>query len=875
MKKNKIIGLLATFGCAAVVAGAGLVLPVTAKAEEIGGVTIKSTSTESPRSFVMQEGAGVRYQTDGVDNGIRFKADLTTAAYNELEKIDNESEAITVKYGMLIVPYDYVKTTDWDAETVLKGTNTVYGFDCTLDEGDDTCTCQKTHVTGVEMDTLAVSGDKATLVGSIVNILAGNENREFVGMAYIEYDSGTETTYAFADYYGNDVMNNARSMTYVAQLYLQDEKKDETHELYQNYVKPLEGKEFKYTVEHYLPTGENGAYELAKTQKDNWGKINQSVSAANIAKVYGEDYKDYATATMNNTDNALVSAPLFANGRTVLKCYYQKVETTLFKGSEEYGLLEAANSDNAGYNRQSKVELADDPDGGSNQVAKIEMTDTYTWGDGLLDMNFDSTKLETATDGNWDYLTVRMYMQADYEKGVYHTTVADEYLANEKTAIEDVTSVELFNGNHLLGRYNLDEWVYVNIPKAKLNATYYKADGTVDKSSLLLNKQPSETKEGFDKLFTDNYSGNGSSQLFNIGNIYQSKFVSDSANTKLNCHDVKITYYIDTITWGVDYMAPEIQASTEIFTAAADGTQISYTPAYSVTDDFIPPFMTAQNGAQHNCLINSSHIVYDKATGKEATKNEDGSYVLTKGSDYVLSVTASDWSVTDIPGNTVTKEFDLVYTTTKTITSFDSEADLEYVNIKNDATVSVSEKNHLDSSTWGETNKIGVAELKTSMVVGGGNDGASLFLQFSETEIQNIINAFNNNEKFSLNFTVCVNLNGQYTGSLTSGNYSAFGVLYHGGKAYMGMGSNGLVIPSNASGSWNTKDTKMLEQKWYSIKITKDLLINACGWTSDDLIRSELNGTTRFWSMGNYTVKLTDAGTPVTYYLDEISYSIA
>ena len=510
--------------------------------------------------------------------------------------------------------------------------------------------------------------------------------------------------------------------------------------------------------------------------------------------------------------------------------------------------------------------MADDPDGGSNQVAKIEMTDTYTWGDGLLDMNFDSTKLKTATDGNWDYLTVRMYMQADYEKGVYHTTVADEYLANEKTAIEDVTSVELFNGNHLLGRYNLDEWVYVNIPKAKLNATYYKADGTVDKSSLLLNKQPSETKEGFDKLFTDNYSGNGSSQLFNIGNVYQSQFVSDSANTKLNCHDVKITYYIDTITWGVDYMAPEIQASTEILTAAADGTTISYTPAYSVTDDIIPAFMTAQNGAQHNCLIEYSHIVYDKATGKEATKNEDGSYALTKGSDYVLSVTASDWSVTDIPGNTVTKEFDLVYTTTKTITSFDSEQDVDY--ITSDTTSKLYSRNYEDSYSANEISRDGVAVLCTNMKETTSNNGGGEFrFNFDNLTVSEILNAFNNeNEEFSLTMTICFDF-----GSTTS-TYDSWGVNFYGGATgYMRYGVGLDIVDANG----NALTAKMEKGNWYTITFTRQTLIDYCKWTSDSEITKELNGSQAFFSFSNNCVKMTTEGTFVTFYVDEISYSIA
>ena len=76
-------------------------------------------------------------------------------------------------------------------------------------------------------------------------------------------------------------------------------------------------------------------------------------------------------------------------------------------------------------------------------------------------------------------------------------------------------------------------------------------------------------------------------------------------------------------------------------------------------------------------------------------------------------------------------------------------------------------------------------------------------------------------------------------------------------------------------GNGNEVTDIMQKGNWYTITFTKETLTTYCGWTTDDLILKELNGTTSFFGFSNNCVKLTDEGSPVTFYFDEISYSVA
>ena len=317
MQKKKIIGL-GVF--ASIVCGLGfLTLPKRVASADVGA-TIKD--------FQMEYGASVRIgEKDGKD-GIRFTATLPTSVYESLEKL--ETDNVSVAYGMLIIPADYTQessktyTAPLSKETLF-GENAKYTrADCTPNIGDNTCTCQKRHISYVESQTLTGTSDTKFLRGSLVDLKEGNRMRAFVGLGYIEYKANGISEYFLAENAKNkdgtgeaNIENNTRSMSYVAQLAIADGKDDTSNTLYTQYVQPFEDKSYKYEVHHYLPDQSEAIVQTL------YAPLGEEVTAKHIAET--EEYAQYSVYTLDKeNENAHMQDIVYANGKTVLRCYYTK-----------------------------------------------------------------------------------------------------------------------------------------------------------------------------------------------------------------------------------------------------------------------------------------------------------------------------------------------------------------------------------------------------------------------------------------------------------------------------------------------------------------------------------------------------------------------
>ena len=317
MQKKKIIGL-GVF--ASIVCGLGfLTLPKRVASADVG-TTIKD--------FQMEYGASVRIgEKDGKD-GIRFTATLPTSVYESLEKL--ETDNVSVAYGMLIIPADYTQessktyTAPLSKETLF-GENAKYTrADCTPNIGDNTCTCQKRHISYVESQTLTGTSDTKFLSGSLVDLKEGNRMRAFVGLGYIEYKANGISEYFLAENAKNkdgtgeaNIENNTRSMSYVAQLAIADGKDDTSNTLYTQYVQPFEDKSYKYEVHHYLPDQSEAIVQTL------YAPLGEEVTANHIAET--EEYAQYSGYTLDKeNENAHMQDIVYANGKTVLRCYYTK-----------------------------------------------------------------------------------------------------------------------------------------------------------------------------------------------------------------------------------------------------------------------------------------------------------------------------------------------------------------------------------------------------------------------------------------------------------------------------------------------------------------------------------------------------------------------
>ena len=158
-----------------------------------------------------------------------------------------------------------------------------------------------------------IDGDgKYEISGSIINLLTNNLTREFVGVAYA-YVGGR---YIVANYYDNDINNNARSMYFVSQNAITandhaDKVQQEYIDVYTKYLSTM-GKTYNvtYTVKYHIGRGE----PIVETFK---APLNATID---VVANKPEGYDEYALSS-----SAMITKKLFANKPNVFEFYYTDV----------------------------------------------------------------------------------------------------------------------------------------------------------------------------------------------------------------------------------------------------------------------------------------------------------------------------------------------------------------------------------------------------------------------------------------------------------------------------------------------------------------------------------------------------------------------
>lgn len=282
---------------------------------------IPAKAADNP-AFEMKNGASVRIGDGTTENpyGLRFAATMSESDYESLEA--SETNTLSVNYGMIILPYDYIKS-----ETDLENVVTDYCYENPSHDEN----CEKTHAVRITASKLETGNEefsgKAVMIGSltdlIVNETTDNRPRAFVGIAYIERDNAGTKTYQFATYPDGNVENCVRSMTYVAQLAQEDASANAPSEtakskIEADYITPYAGKDASYTVEEYVYGADGNAELVNKVTRK--ATFNSTVDYAYDETDGGESYvslKNYLS-----TGEGTLSSKVYANGKTVLKAYY-------------------------------------------------------------------------------------------------------------------------------------------------------------------------------------------------------------------------------------------------------------------------------------------------------------------------------------------------------------------------------------------------------------------------------------------------------------------------------------------------------------------------------------------------------------------------
>lgn len=283
-KKSSIIRL----------AGVALAAVICSGIAAVSSLTVKADNTDiNAITATMDKGASVRLPANAnySDIGIRYTYFVSENDYAALQNAGYGSLA----YGVFIAPNYYNEKHAINDETSL---NAYYYW------GNAEAQSGKACILNVEKTELAkdlVHGYRFD--GAVVNMLKENLLTEYIGVGYIKYTKNGETHYKFAE--SND---NARSMVYIAQRYIED-KGDNAQALNEYFNDTVTATDTTYTVEHLVKQGD-GTYKLyGEAQKEN-AKVNAKVTAT---------AKTIPNYTYEKGD---LSGVVYANDKRTFKLYY-------------------------------------------------------------------------------------------------------------------------------------------------------------------------------------------------------------------------------------------------------------------------------------------------------------------------------------------------------------------------------------------------------------------------------------------------------------------------------------------------------------------------------------------------------------------------
>lgn len=810
-KKNKLISLLASIGCVALSAGVGAQFTMAqAEGKTIGNVDVSS--------FRMSYGAEMRFDPNNTEDpiGIRFSATLADKAYEDLEKLDG------VNYGMVIVPADIVKNKPLTEENLF-GQDALYCFEDPK-QGEETegCTCSKQHVASVEYAVLsnAKKDDGVrNLRGSLVNILPANLTREYVGLGYIEYNGA----YVLADYaYGendqvSDIKNNTRSVTYVAQRAIDNNQDDADETLKETFVDTQSGKQFKYTVNHYLPKEEGGYTTVTETLG---GTLGAEVTATHITKGnLAADYKAYKLYNMSAQGNT--KDVLYANGRTTLNCYYEKMDTTwlncdpteLSNVDNQYTYLEYANRNDPNTKEMETYESFEIGGETRQGVTMIKIGgENNGYYSGYLNL---ALPLAASDAGSmiWDYIKVSLAVVVENGE----------------------TNLKMGSFNKSVGTIEAGKWQELYISKSELNQY---------STAVISNNPAMESSEEFYLKFANTYnrwSTTGFLNCFSVTNGYNAETGTTSGSDNVDeskGHTDTVTYYIDKIEWGVDTQGPDITV-TGVGEEMFEGTFTE--PTVTVTDDYTLVQSEIAKGVKRNMPVTKTLYKVDGET-RTPIEFTDGKVDLTKG-DYVYVVTADDSAIEGEVGNVsvVEKYFEVVEKQDVVIT-FDSSDDTKYFSANTAKTYDFTTSYLTADELAAEGLNAGAIDLEGGAIkIATGTEGTNawgawLKLNLSSDEIALVSDAT------TITFRMYVHV----------GDYTNWPNTTVGCEVDLLDGGQGSA---HLAGS--DKDA------WNDVTVTVADLKKA--------LTTYLDGTNCLFWVGSTTVK---GGSTVTYYINSITFDV-
>ena len=160
-------------------------------------LTQATTFTALEVGFYMEDGASIRLANTADESGIRFTTYLNAA---DLNKILGNYGITTVKYGTLIMPYDYLSTKQ---KPNLEDFNP-----------------EEEEILKIESTATTVTEGFVAYRGAMQNLYMENYGRLFAGRSYMEITFADGVVWTVYSAFDND--NNVRSIRQVAQAFKMD-----------------------------------------------------------------------------------------------------------------------------------------------------------------------------------------------------------------------------------------------------------------------------------------------------------------------------------------------------------------------------------------------------------------------------------------------------------------------------------------------------------------------------------------------------------------------------------------------------------------------------------------------------------------------------
>lgn len=387
------------------------------------GIGVMQVNASATQEFTMDQisvsmwkGASVRIpDTTYTKGGLRYTMEMSIEDYETLmENVGANKTYQNVEFGVFVAPEYYN-----DKKSIANETNLTSAYGWLTEEEKQAETRYEDSVAGQKglvqiINTQSVTLTDATnedkedvkvFYGSVVDMWQDNMLEEYIGVGYIRYTDANGTYYKFAT--AND---NVRSMTYVAQLAIEDNK-DADGTLNATYVTPFASTATDYTVDYYF-RNESGDYVKNETVK-----ASETVSSTVGATVTPEQTAiDGYTAVEAKAE----SGKVYANGKSSFGLYY-RAETNLFDFEKDEAVTTGFYGNVAGEEKLSVVSAP----GRENDTA-LCMEDTGTNVTAQLQVAESIKKASLNAITKYDMLNFDIYAEAASTVSFFPYTSSNE-----------------------------------------------------------------------------------------------------------------------------------------------------------------------------------------------------------------------------------------------------------------------------------------------------------------------------------------------------------------------------------------------------------------------------------------------------------------